>query len=127
MAVMHRALFTWFTVLIFLILLVLRLDNKVLWNWFLIFTPLWLFDAVVIIYITVNMIVHCKNGYDRNDLTMPRKLWFMATVVLKLTFQVMLCLKWEYFSFISLYIIMIPFWLLTSGACLDVFRGLVKL
>lgn len=128
MAVIHRALFTWFTVLVFLILLVLRLDHKVEWNWFLIFIPLWLFDAVVVIYITVNMIVHCKNGYDRNELTMRRKAWFMASVVLKMSFQVLLCLKVQYFDdIISTYIVMIPFWLVLSGASFDVFRSLMRL
>ena len=95
MAVVHRALFTWFTTLDFLIFLVLKLDAKINWNWFLIFIPLWVFDVVVIIYLSVNMIIHCKNGYDRNhsDLSLRRKGWFIAAAVLKLMFQVRLTLR----------------------------------
>eukprot|EP00745_Piridium_sociabile_P030788 TRINITY_DN51087_c0_g3_i2.p1 TRINITY_DN51087_c0_g3~~TRINITY_DN51087_c0_g3_i2.p1 ORF type:complete len:104 (-),score=9.24 TRINITY_DN51087_c0_g3_i2:39-350(-) len=90
MAVIHRALFTWFTTLDFLISLVLKLDSKINWNWFLIFTPLWVFDLVVIIYLIVNAIIHCKNSYDRDhsDLTVQRKGWFISAVSLKLLFQV---------------------------------------
>lgn len=128
MAVIHRALFTWFSVLVFLILLVLRLDRKVEWNWFLIFIPMWLFDSVVIIYITVNMIIHCKNEYrtSHHDLTMTRKGWFMAAVILKLAFQVLLCLKNEYFNTIPLYYVMIPFWTLMVGSTGDIFAGLLS-
>lgn len=47
----HKALFTWFISLVFLILFLLRADGKVDWNWFIIFIPMWLFDAAVITYI----------------------------------------------------------------------------
>ncbi|KAK7489383.1 hypothetical protein BaRGS_00019327 [Batillaria attramentaria] len=127
MAVIHRALFTWFTTLDFLIFLVLKLDGKINWNWFLIFIPLWVFDAVVVIYLTVNMIIHCKNGYDRNhsDLSLRRKGWFLACAVLKMVFQVLLCLKLQYVQSLSLYFVMIPFWILATGAAGDIFKGLV--
>lgn len=65
MAVLHRALFTWFNLLIFLILLVLRLDLRIQWNWFIVFIPMWLYDNILLIYIIFNMISHCKNGLDR--------------------------------------------------------------
>lgn len=65
MAVLHRALFTWFNLLIFLILLVLRLDHRIQWNWFIVFIPMWLYDSILLIYILFNMISHCKNGHDR--------------------------------------------------------------
>ncbi|ESO85294.1 hypothetical protein LOTGIDRAFT_195820 [Lottia gigantea] len=127
MAVMHRALFTWLTILVFLILLVLRLEYKVTWNWFLIFIPLWLFDCVVLLYITINMIRHCRRGFDRNDVSMRRKVYYMTAVLLKMTFQILLCLRFEYFNFISLYMAMIPFWVLLTVSCTDIFIGLVKL
>ncbi|XP_076457105.1 transmembrane protein 60-like [Babylonia areolata] len=129
MAVIQRALFTWFTALDFLIFLVLKLDGKINWNWFLIFTPLWVFDLVVIVYLTVNAIIHCKNGYDRrnhSDLSVPRKIWFIAAVSLKLLFQLLLCLRLEYIASMSLYYIMIPFWILTTVSAVDIFRGLVN-
>lgn len=65
MAVLHRALFTWFNLLIFLILLVLRLDQRIQWNWFIVFIPMWLYDNILLIYVTFNMILFCKNAHDR--------------------------------------------------------------
>ena len=87
MAVLHRALFTWFILLVFVILLVLRLDGKAIWNWFIIFIPLWIFDALLGIYVVFHMVTHCKNGHDRGDLTMPRKIAYLAGLLLKSTFQ----------------------------------------
>ncbi|KAK6960350.1 transmembrane protein 60, partial [Biomphalaria glabrata] len=51
MSVVPKALFTWFLILVFFILLVLRVDEKVEWNWFIIFIPLWLLDASVLTFI----------------------------------------------------------------------------
>lgn len=78
MAVLHRALFTWFNILIFLILLVLRLDQRIQWNWFIVFIPMWLYDNNLLIYIVFNMISHCKNGHDRVS-SLRRKV--IATVI----------------------------------------------
>lgn len=127
MALLHRALFTWFMFLVFFILLVLRLDSKVSWNWFLIFIPLWLFNTVVLIYILFNMTVHCKNGYmyDRNELSMKRKGWFLCSILLKLCFEVLLCIKLEYFSDMELYYVMVPLWILLAGGTGDVFKCLI--
>lgn len=62
MAVLQRALFTWFNLLIFLILLVIRLDQRIQWNWFIVFIPMWLYDQILLIYIVFNMVSHFKNG-----------------------------------------------------------------
>lgn len=62
MPLIHRALFTWFILLIFLVLLVLRLDQRIQWNWFIVFIPMWLYDNILLIYIIFNMISYCKNG-----------------------------------------------------------------
>lgn len=129
MAIIQRALFTWFIVLVFLILMVLRLDKKVSWNWFLVFIPMWVFDAVVIIYITFKMIVHCKNGYDHRvdlNISLTKKGFYMAAVLLKLSFQVLLCMRLQYYPEIDLKYVMIPFWILMSKAIYDVFMNLVQ-
>ncbi|CAB0038867.1 unnamed protein product [Trichogramma brassicae] len=65
MAVLHRALFTWFNLLIFLILLVLRLDHRIQWNWFIVFIPMWLYDNILLVYIAFHMILSCKNTHER--------------------------------------------------------------
>ena len=60
MAVLHRALCTWFVCLIFLILLVLRLDERTRWSWFIVFIPMWLYDGFLIVYLTFEMITYCR-------------------------------------------------------------------
>ena len=77
MAVLHRALCTWFVCLIFLILLVLRLDERTRWSWFIVFIPMWIYDAVLLIYLLINLITHCKHRHDneRSWRTMYRKIW----------------------------------------------------
>ncbi|ELU18529.1 hypothetical protein CAPTEDRAFT_58245, partial [Capitella teleta] len=112
MAVNHRALFTWFTLLVFSILLVLRMDRKVSWNWFIIFIPMWTFDILMLIFITFYMIIHCKNGFEVTDYSMRRKIFFLVCVVLKLSFQVILCLRLQYLYNLPSYCPLIPLWLL---------------
>ena len=60
MAVLHRALCTWFVCLIFLILLVLRLDERTRWSWFIVFIPMWLYDGVLIVYLAFEMVTYCR-------------------------------------------------------------------
>lgn len=79
MTALHRALYTWFNLLIFLILLVLRLDQRTQWNWFIVFIPLWLFDLIVSVNIIINIITLFKNG--RID-HLPREVSFFHQRVL---------------------------------------------
>ena len=83
MAVLHRALCTWFICLIFLILLVLRLDERTRWSWFIVFIPMWLYDSILLLYLTFNLVRHCKRPHNRNFKSMRRKIWYVHTVQLK--------------------------------------------
>ena len=122
MAVLHRALFTWFMLLLFVVLLVLRLDEKAIWNWFIIFIPIWIFDGIILVYIMFRIITHCRGGYDRHDLymTIKRKVVYFVGVVLKLTFQILICIKLQYEHELSLYMVMIPAWILLLGMTIDI-------
>ena len=125
MAVLHRSLFTWFICLVFFILLVLRLDEKAVLNWFIIFIPMWLFDTIILVYIVFHMITHCKSGHDRNEQTMPRKIRCLLSVILKLAFQLLMCIRLEYHPDMPLYYVLIPLWLLLLDVTVDVFVGLI--
>lgn len=124
MAVLHRALFTWFICLIFLILLVLRLDERTRWSWFIVFIPMWLYDSILLLYIVFNMITYCKNNHGRSFRSMRRKIWYFTCAVLKLSAQIMLCLKLERMAEIKLYYLMIPLWLMLPTTAIDVFVAL---
>lgn len=129
MAFIHRAQFSWFLALGFIILLTLKLDGRINeWNWFIIFIPQWIFDSVVILYTLIKMIMHCRNSALQNmyELSMKRKLWCLTVVVLKLLFQVILCLKLQYAPQIRLFYTVVPLWLIMIGFVCDVFHSLWK-
>ncbi len=86
MAVIHRALFVWFLVLIFSIMLVLHLDHRTEWSWFVVFVPMWIFDALALNYIGFNIVMELKNG--RNRFSMRLKVVQLSCFLLKLAFQV---------------------------------------
>ena len=130
MAFIHRAQFSWFLALAFIILLTLKLDGRINeWNWLIIFIPQWIFDSVVILYTTIKMIMHCRNSAVQNmyELSMKRKMWCLIVVVLKLLFQVILCLKLQYLPEVRMLYAVIPLWILLTGFVVDVFRSLWKL
>lgn len=56
MTLVHRALFTWFIILIFCICLCLRLETRTQWNYFIVFIPLWIFDSILLIYVVIKII-----------------------------------------------------------------------
>jgi len=121
MAFLHRVLLTWFLGLIFLILLVIRLDQRTNWNWFIVFIPLWLFDVVVLTY-SVFYIVSRLRSDPRQLFTVPhvrKKLYVLGTVLLKMTTQTLLCLRLSSWN-IPLYYIFIPIWTVLSIALLRV-------
>lgn len=123
---MHRALFTWFILLLFLILLCLRLDGRMHWNWFLIFLPMWLYDVILSIIALFNLIINCKQDSAKELLKNEHNL-LLLVVVLKVAAQIMICLKLEYKSLeMSLYHVLIPFWLLLPILIVDVSIKLYK-
>ncbi|KAF7990554.1 hypothetical protein HCN44_000359 [Aphidius gifuensis] len=126
MAVIHRALFTWFNLLIFLVLMVLRLDLRILWNWFIVFMPMWLYDSMLLIYIIFNMISHCKNGHDR--INSVRKMgWYMTAVLLKMSTQILICSVLEAPQWnLPSKIVLLPLWILLPVLSTDVFIHLIQ-
>ncbi|XP_014240068.1 transmembrane protein 60 [Cimex lectularius] len=127
MAVLHRALFTWFVLLVFLVLLVLRLDSRIQWNWFIVFIPLWFYDSILMIYVFFNMMSYCRNSVDRLPNSVQRKLWYLLAILLKLISIIILCLKLEnIISNIPTVYIMIPIWILMPFMISDVFMSLIK-
>ncbi|XP_064111914.1 transmembrane protein 60-like [Macrobrachium nipponense] len=137
MAMLHRALFTWFLLLVFLILLALRLDQRTKWNWFIVFIPMWFYDAILLIYISIKMINECRTAVGGSGGSHHRtahqrvsailqRVWPVCAVILKMAFMVILCLKLESKSdsFPS-YHVLLPLWILLLGLCINVLHCLV--
>ena len=122
MALKHRALFTWFVLLIFFTLVILHFDSRIFWNWFLIFVPMWVYDIISIIYLIFYLLSHFRNGLCHEDVrVMFWKSWLLLCVLLKILFQILLCVYLEQGSppWLSLYIVMIPAWILLGAFSLN--------
>ncbi|BET02318.1 Transmembrane Fragile-X-F protein [Nesidiocoris tenuis] len=127
MGALHRALFTWFMLLVFIILLVLRLDARIQWNWFIVFIPMWFYDTILLVYVFFNMMSSCRKGLDKLTTSAQRKLLYLFAILLKLTSLIILCLKLENIvPNISTVYIMIPIWVILPFTISDVFMMLIR-
>ncbi|XP_068132310.1 transmembrane protein 60 [Hyperolius riggenbachi] len=117
MSLAQRVLLTWLFSLLFLIMVVLKLDEKAPWNWFIIFIPVWIFDTILLVMLIVKMAGRCKSGYDpRNGAqNMKKKSWYLTAMLLKLAFCFALCARLEQFTTIYLCFVFIPLWILLIG------------
>lgn len=127
MAFVHRALFTWFLLLVLLILIVLRLDKRILWNWFIVFIPLWFYECILLMCVFFNLMSQCKNmGVDRFS-KVQRKMFWLTIIVLLMSSQMTLCLKLENAAMkISMFNVMAPVWIILPLVLVDVFFTLIK-
>ncbi|KAL7051000.1 hypothetical protein ACKWTF_004289 [Chironomus riparius] len=105
----YRALFTWFTTVVFLILLCLRLEGKINWNYFLIFITFWFYDLILIIWVILELIK--RHQHYRVIDSFKKYQYYIYGILLKICSQISICLKLDYNVF-KLYIMMIPVWLL---------------
>lgn len=125
MAVLHRALVTWFLSLVFLILLVLRLDRRTQWNWFIVFIPMWLLDSVMVLYALVVMVSPCRSGDRWREVT--ANLASVTAVLLKISFQTCLCLHLQYPSAgVPLHAAFVPLLVLLTGSTVGLMRNLIQ-
>ncbi|KAM9328604.1 transmembrane protein 60-like [Pholidichthys leucotaenia] len=121
MSLAQRVLLTWFFTLVFLVVLVLKLDGKVKWSWFIVFFPVWVFDGILILMLAVKMAGRCKPGYDpRNGSPdLRRRTWYLMAMLLKLGFCLMLCAKLEKLADLKLVFVFIPLWTMLVGALVE--------
>lgn len=99
-------------------MLVLKLDEKAPWNWFLIFIPVWIFDTILLVMLIVKMAGRCKSGFDprHGSHNIKKKAWYLIAMLLKLAFCLALCAKLEQFTTMNLSFVFIPLWALLAGA-----------
>lgn len=127
MAILHRALFTWFIFLVFLILLCLRLESRTHWNWFIVFIPMWVYDSILLIYVIFHMVSHCRNSIERFRETINKNVWYITAIALKMAAQIIICIKLEYTKVnLRIYVVMTPIWMLLPVLCVEVFMHLLK-
>lgn len=126
MTLVHRALFTWFIALVFCIFLCLRLTAHTQWNYFIVFLPMWVFDAILLIYVIIKIVTKWRNLTRLKELLASYQ-WYIVAVLLKIASQIMICLRLEYAHLeLSIYVTMIPIWILLPATVGYVFVGLVR-
>ncbi|XP_028814655.1 transmembrane protein 60 [Denticeps clupeoides] len=129
MSLAQRVFLIWVFSLVFLVMLVLKLDGKIDWNWFLVFLPVWTFDTILLLMLCVKMAGRCKPGHDpRNgEQNLKKRLWYVMALLLKLAFCSTLCARLEDLAKMSFSFVCIPLWTLLTGAMVElgisVFRG----
>jgi len=126
MTVNSRALCAWFFLVLFLVLLVLRLDEKVLWSWFIVFIPMWLLDMIMIIYISIFILRHCATGIDPSGRSMLRKSYCIVCVLFKTAVQILICVRVEYASKMAAAFAVLPVWLLLVVLTIDVSVSIIR-
>lgn len=121
MSLIQRVLLSWIFSLMFLIMLVLKLDSKINWNWFLIFLPVWTFDTIIILILIVKMVGRCKLDLDPGDgeQSLKRRLWYLAALLLKLAFCLTLCSRLERLFEMWVSVVCVPLWVLLGGALVE--------
>ncbi|KAM4619519.1 transmembrane protein 60 isoform 1-T3 [Polymixia lowei] len=121
MSLAQRVLLSWIFALVFLIMLVLKLDSKIHWSWFLIFLPVWIFDTILILMLVVKMAGRCKPGYDPRDgqQNLKRRVWYLIALLLKLGFCLTLCSRLEDLTKMWISVVCIPLWALLVGALVE--------
>lgn len=127
MSVLHRALFTWFTLLVFLILLVLRVDNRTQWNWFVVFVPIWIFNAILLIFSAFDTVSLCKSRAFNRHIDVSMNFYLVTMVILKIAFEIMLCLKLENPTLnLTTAHILSPLWVILPILTLHIFMTLIN-
>ncbi|KAL7644210.1 UNVERIFIED_CONTAM: hypothetical protein RMT77_005036 [Armadillidium vulgare] len=137
MALLHRALFTWFLFMGFLILAALRLDERTEWNWFIVFIPMWFYDGIILMTFSIRTVNDCRHAgigamalenrfqghfYKLKDFVF--KIRHMIAILLKMIFMVVLCLKLEGTN-ISWLWVFTPLLMLLTGLSAIVFHYLI--
>lgn len=127
MAFVHRALLTWFLLLVLLILIVLRLDKRIHWNWFIVFIPLWFYECILLMNVFFNLMSQCKNMAVDRFSKVQRNMFWLTIIVLLMSSQMTLCLKLENAAMnISMFNVMAPVWIILPLSLVDVFFTLIK-
>ncbi|KAM9816326.1 transmembrane protein 60-like [Syngnathus typhle] len=128
MSLVQRVFLSWIFSLIFLIMLVLKLDAKLHWNWFLIFLPVWTLDTILVLLLMVNLVGRCKANAEQRegDPGAARRLWYLAAMGLKVGFCLSLCTRLERLTDVWLSVVCVPLWVLLGGALVELGRSVFR-
>jgi hypothetical protein len=110
--------------ILFLSFLTVKLDQTVKWNWFITFIPLFLLQLCF----TIDSIILIVRNFMKSKREKSIKLTiFLSSILLLFIFEILLCLKLEYYQQeIKLTYVSIPLWLILSAASVYILRNLIQ-
>ncbi|KAH9417486.1 transmembrane protein 60 [Dermatophagoides pteronyssinus] len=119
MRLSHRSLFVSLLITVFLIILLGKIDGRSNWTWFSIFTPIWILDLFTY------LLYYARQRTTEFYYDFKSKHIIIGSIILKLIFQCLLCVKLEYFESLSLFIVFIPLWIFLIIISVNVFREMI--
>ena len=123
MGIVFRALCIWLLFMMYTIFLALRLDEKVLWNWFIVFIPLYLLDGVIFVYVIINAVQRRRSFRSSCGFSF---VCYAGSSVTFLIFKILLCLKLENVVKYGSYVPAIPGWTTIALLCVNFMYYIAK-
>jgi len=121
MARLYKPLLAWLQFLWFLIVLVLRLEQRINWDWSVVFVPIFMLDLAMWSSMATRLVVNFMYRHTRLVMAMNkrRQALYLFYLTAKVTFQVLLCLKLDAFVAIALYWVLAPLYLMLPVLIID--------
>ena len=118
MAIIQKSIATWALLSFFCSFIVIKLEGKSNMNWFLVFMPIWIFNSLLSVFGLIKLFQQSRRNSlpinQDNLLIIKKELIVISCIFLKSLFEVLLCLKLQYYSSLSLFLVMTPLWILLT-------------
>lgn len=108
------------SVIIFFAFLSTRIDNSIKWSWFLVFIPLFLLQTF---YLIDCIFLIVKNRVTFNS-KLIKLIAFFICIILVFIFEILICLRLDYYPDLKLTYVLVPAWLVMLGAIVFLFSRL---
>lgn len=115
MAVLQKSISVWLLTAVLCGLALVKLEGKSTMDWSVVFLPLWILNCILLsngILIIAHLLKFPLEDYRRRVLN--RKIGLIVGVILKFVFEILLCLKLQFFHNLPLFFAMIPLWILLA-------------
>ena len=104
------AILTSSLLIIFLSFLSARIELSIKWNWFLVFIPLYFLQTCLLI----DSIILIARNRANFKFKLIKLISFLICFILIFSFEILLCLKLEYYPQLKLTFVFIPLWIIIS-------------
>lgn len=126
MVIVKKALFVTVLTTGFFALALIKLEKKK-FDWPVVFLPLWSLNTSMLSHGILTFMYHLKSsspeGHRRRQLT--QQIGLIVGTILKFLFEILLCLKLQFFPTLPVYFVMIPFWILLAIMINALVRNLI--